>query len=227
MCSCRGLDLCVTFSKTVWFWMHWFLISPSFDESTLVHPFNEPDLVVISLGYLLTIHSPFTSLAHSPLLSISLSHAVFTLWPVGGADLATLPAQQETESRAREMGRAQRSWWMSSFYPIVSAFLDRCTWAFSGVTKTAQATNSAFLRVFKSLDIILVWKGFVRWTVQACTAAIYTKFRCNKTAMVPLLLNMMGKQWQRNMKQYWKYWVLLLYYCIVFHNLKANPMLLT
>lgn len=59
-------------------------------------------MVAISLGYLLTIRSPFTSLAHSPLLSISLSHAVFTLRPVGGADLATLPAQQETESRARE-----------------------------------------------------------------------------------------------------------------------------
>lgn len=29
--------------------------------------------------------------------------------PVGGADKATLPAQQETEIRPREMGRAQRS----------------------------------------------------------------------------------------------------------------------
>lgn len=65
---------------------------------TLVHLFNEPHLVVINLGYLLTTNS----LAHLPLFSISLSHAVFTLQPVGGVGLATLPAQQETESRARE-----------------------------------------------------------------------------------------------------------------------------
>lgn len=34
--------------------------------------------------------------------SLSLSHAMFTLQPVGGADLAPLPAQQETERRARK-----------------------------------------------------------------------------------------------------------------------------
>ena len=120
MCSCRELTLCVAVQQR-WscFWHADLLIWPLFNKSGLtpVHLLNEPHSAVISLGYLLS-----GPLARLPLFSISVSHAVFTLQPVGGADLDTLPAQQETESRAREMGRAQRSWWMISFYPIVSAF---------------------------------------------------------------------------------------------------------
>lgn len=118
MCSCRELILYVTVQQR-WgsFWHADLLIWPLFNKSGLtpVHMLNEPHSAVISLGYLLS-----DSLARLPLFSVS--HAVFTLQPVGGADLAMLPAQQETESRAKEMGRAQRSWWMISFYPIVSAF---------------------------------------------------------------------------------------------------------
>lgn len=67
--------------------------------------------------------------------------------PVGGADKATLPAQQETEIRAREMGRAQRSWWMSSFYPIVSASLGRCSKAFSGIRKSGFSVKTVSLKL--------------------------------------------------------------------------------
>lgn len=39
---------------------------------------------------------------HSPSVCVSLSHAVFTLQPVGGVAFSVLPAQQETERGVRE-----------------------------------------------------------------------------------------------------------------------------